>query len=372
MAGRVHRRSIGGIAVPALMLAMVVACTAGPVNTPTSAPPSPSQSLSVAEPSPEPTLMAGKPETLTTDLEAPWSMAFDGDVALVSERDSGRILELADDGTAREVGVVTGVEHRGESGLLGIAMRDGQLYAYYTASDGNRIERFALTGQPGLLGLGESVTILVGLPAATLHNGGRIAFGPDGMLFATVGDTQDKESAQALTALSGKILRMTPDGTAPQDNPFPGSLIYSYGHRNPQGIAWSDDGTMYATEFGQDTWDELNVIRPGGNYGWPIVEGMAGQSGFIDPVQQWAPGDASPSGMAITEADIWIANLRGQRLRQVPLADTSTSIEHLVGEFGRLRDVALAPDRSLWVLTNNTDGRGTPSAGDDRILRITF
>jgi glucose/arabinose dehydrogenase len=156
----------------------------------------------------------------------------------------------------------------------------------------------------------------------------------------------------------------------PRDNPFDGSPVYSYGHRNPQGLAWDSDGTLYASEFGQDTWDELNVIEPGGDYGWPEVEGIADDDRFIDPVQQWEPADASPSGIAVTDDSIWIANLRGARLTEVPLDDLGDSTEHLVEEHGRLRDVVVAPDDTLWVLTNNTDGRGDPGPGDDRILRF--
>jgi glucose/arabinose dehydrogenase len=189
-------------------------------------------------------------------------------------------------------------------------------------------------------------------------------------LYATAGDAGNRSSAQDLGSLSGKILRMTPDGQVPADNPFEGSLVYSYGHRNPQGIAWDRDGTLYASEFGQNTWDELNVIEPGGNYGWPEVEGIAGRDGFIDPVQQWKPAQASPSGIAIAADAIHIANLRGQRLRDVPLNDLAASSERFTGKYGRLRDVVVAPDGALWVLTNNTDGRGDPSPGDDRILRI--
>lgn len=170
--------------------------------------------------------------------------------------------------------------------------------------------------------------------------------------------------------MSGKILRMTPDGDVPLDNPFPNSFVYSYGHRNSQGIAWTEDGTMYASEFGQDTWDELNRIEAGGNYGWPEVEGIVGEDGFIDPLQQWSPDDASPSGIAIHDGSIYIANLRGERLRTVPLADPATADEQFVDVYGRLRDVVVAPDGSLWILTNNTDGRGDPNRGDDRILRV--
>ncbi|WP_194422483.1 PQQ-dependent sugar dehydrogenase [Microbacterium abyssi] len=309
-------------------------------------------------------------EVVARGLDAPWSIAFHDETPLLSERDSGRMLELAADGTPREVGVIDAAVPGGEGGLLGIAVHEEHLYAYYTASGDNRLERYELTGDPGALGLGPREVLLEGLPSAGVHNGGRIAFGPDGMLYVTVGDAGDRSSAQDVESLSGKILRLTPDGEVPEDNPIDGSPVYSYGHRNPQGLAWAEDGTMYASEFGQDTWDELNVIEAGGNYGWPEVEGIAEEDGYIDPVQQWAPADASPSGMAVAEGSIWIANLRGERLREVPLDDLADSTEHHVGEYGRLRDATVAPDGSLWVLTNNTDGRGEPGPDDDRILRI--
>ena len=314
--------------------------------------------------------VSGAVEIISTGLAAPWSIAFLDDIPLLSERDSGRVLELDGEGNGREIATIAGVVARGEGGLLGIAVHDGYLYAYFTASGENRVERFELIGEPGSLSLGEAETILDGLPAAGVHNGGRIAFGPDGMLYVTAGDANDRASAQSLDALSGKILRLTPSGDVPDDNPFAGSPVYSYGHRNPQGIAWDAEGTLYASEFGQNTWDELNIIEPGGNYGWPQVEGIAGQEGFIDPVQQWRPSDASPSGIAIAADTLYIANLRGQRLRAVPLADPGTATELLVGEYGRLRDAVAAPDGSIWVLTNNTDGRGRPAADDDRILRL--
>lgn len=313
---------------------------------------------------------SGAVTTVTSGLEAPWSIAFDGDTALVSERDSGRILELDDDGDRREVGTIDDATPKGEGGLLGIAVHEEHLYAYFTAGEENRVERFELTGRPGSLGLGEPETVLEGLDAASYHDGGRIAFGPDGMLYVTVGDAGNSPAAQDRESLSGTILRVSADGDVPRDNPFEDSPVYSYGHRNPQGLAWDSSGTMYASEFGQDTWDELNVIEPGHNYGWPTVEGIAEDDRFTDPVQQWRPADASPSGMAIADGSIWIANLRGERLREVPLEDTSSSTEHLVGRYGRLRDVAVAPDGALWVLTNNTDGRGDPGADDDRILRL--
>ncbi|AHW63659.1 Putative glucose sorbosone dehydrogenase [Corynebacterium glyciniphilum AJ 3170] len=313
------------------------------------------------------------PEVVAEGLDAPWSLAFtDEGVPLLSERDSARILELDETGEPRELAVVEDAAPRGEGGLLGIAVHESYLYAYYTAEDDNRISRFELSGQSGALEVGEAETVLDGLPAAGHHNGGRIAFGPDGMLYAAVGDAGTTARAQDLDSLSGKILRMGPDGSVPGDNPFEDTLVYSYGHRNPQGIGWGPDGTMYASEFGQDTWDELNLIEPGENYGWPDAEGITGDDAFTDPVQQWEPAEASPSGITVTGDAVYIANLRGERIIEVPLDDTSASSEHLVGEHGRLRDVVTAPDGSLWILTNNTDGRGEPGPGDDRILRITL
>lgn len=332
---------------------------------PTTSTPSPSRL-----PDASGSVSAGTETTIAENLAAPWSIAFHEGTALISERDSARIVEVSEEGDVREVAVIDGVAPGGEGGLLGIAVHDRYLYVYSTAADENRVQRFSLNGSPGSLDLGAPETILDGLAAASNHNGGRIAFGPDGMLYVTVGDAGDRESAQDPASLSGKILRITSQGAVPDDNPIEGSPVYSLGHRNPQGLAWDEDGTLYASEFGQDTWDELNVIEPGGNYGWPVVEGVADRAEFIDPVQQWAPDAASPSGIAIAEEAAFIANLRGERLREVPLGDLSSFAEHFTGAYGRLRDAVVAPDGALWVLTNNTDGRGDPGDGDDRVMRV--
>ena len=315
--------------------------------------------------------ITGTPRAVADNLTVPWSVVFREGTALISERDSGRILELADDGSTRTIGTVPGVVASGEGGLLGLAVDDlGRLYAFSVGENGSRIQRFSVSGDAGSLSLGSPVTILDELPSASHHDGGRIAFGPDGMLYATVGDAGERSDAQDLEVLAGKILRMTPDGDVPDDNPYPGSLVYTSGHRNPQGIAWADDGTMFATEFGQDTWDELNIITAGGNYGWPDEEGIAGVDGYIDPVQQWTPDEASPSGMTYIGGTLYIANLRGEVLRAVPASDPATRVDFFMGEYGRLRDVTAAPDGQLWFVTNNTDGRGDAGPDDDQILSV--
>ena len=351
------KRSIFSV-IPALALAAaLVGCAETPLskNVPAAAGPH----------------LIGTPTDITTGLRLPWSMVFVGTTALVSERDTGQILELDAAGQQRQVGRVPGVTPGGEGGLLGLAIDEqNRLYAYSTGSEGNRIQRFELEGQAGTYSLGAVTTILDNLPSSSYHNGGRIAFGPDGMLYAAVGDTGDSTSSQDPTELSGKILRLTEDGAVPADNPYPDSYVYSLGHRNVQGLAWASDGTMFATEFGQDTWDELNIITAGANYGWPEIEGKGGGREFVDPVQVWAPADASPSGLAIVNNTLFIANLRGEVLRAVPAAEPGASTDYLKGELGRLRAVAAAPDGTLWVMTNNTNGRMTPKAGDDRIVSV--
>ena len=201
------------------------------------------------------------------------------------------------------------------------------------------------------------------------HNGGRIKLGPDGMLYVTVGDASDTGTSQNVDSPNGKILRIDPDGSIPADNPFPGSPVYSLGHRNPQGLAWDASGRLWAAEFGQNTWDEINLIEPGGNYGWPNVEGIGGDPAYIDPVVQWSTDDASPSGLASVGATLFMAGLGGERLWVVD-PTTGEATEFFAGQFGRIRDVIEGPDQTLWLLTNNTDGRGSARSGDDRIVQV--
>ncbi len=321
--------------------------------------------------------MRGEPQTLASGLAAPWSVVPIGDGgALISQRDDGRVLELTPAGDLREAGTIPGVVSGGESGLHGLAMlEDGAeawLYAYHGAEDDNRVVRMPLQGDPGALALGESEVVIEGIPRANTHDGGRLAFGPDGFLYVSTGDAQRREAPQDPAALGGKILRLTPEGEPAPGNPWD-NAVWTLGHRNVQGLAWTSDGTMWASEFGQNTWDELNRIEAGANYGWPIVEGEAGRDGMVDPVASWATSEASPSGIAAYGDTVFVAGLRGERLWTIDTADGALAAEPLAvlaGEQGRLRDAVAAPDGTLWVLTNNTDGRGSPRAEDDLLLRL--
>lgn len=320
---------------------------------------------------------------VVTGLKAPWSVVWVDGAPLISQRDDARIRQLVD-GELRDVLTVPGVKHGGEGGLLGMAVRGDHLVVYYTGEDDhNRVVRYRCEKRTGTVRLTGPQQVLDGIPSGVVHNGGRVEFGPDGKLYISTGDSTKRELAQDRTSLAGKILRVEPDGRVPADNPFPKSPVWSMGHRNVQGMAWAADRTMFAVEFGENTWDELNVIVRGGNYGWPVYEGRAKtdfdtsllphdarSATYREPVQQWPTSEASPSGMAILRDTIYIAALGGQRLIVVPVSHPATSKQYFVDTYGRLRDVVVAPDKSLWVLTNNTDGRGSPRPGDDRILRV--
>jgi glucose/arabinose dehydrogenase len=320
-------------------------------------------------------------KTVTEGLDSPWGLAPlpDGDL-LVSSRDTGKIFRIAaGSGKKTELGSVPGVSSGGEGGLLGIAVpptfaSDHLVYAYFTTDSDNRIVRMLYDEKkPRGEQLSAPDTILRGIPKGAVHNGGRIAFGPDMMLYAGTGESGDPGLAQDKRSLGGKILRMTPDGEPVHGNPEADSVIYSYGHRNVQGLAWDDDKRLWAAEFGQHAWDELNLIEPGRNYGWPAVEGRGGRRGYTDPVEQWTTDVASPSGIAYAGGSIWMAALRGERLWRVPLdgaQPVAEPQEFFTGEYGRLRTVVADGSGGLWLVTSETDTRGTPQEGDDRILRL--
>lgn len=319
--------------------------------------------------------------TVTTGLRSPWGLAPlpDGDL-LVTSRDTGTILRVdGESGEKTELGEVPGTEPGGEGGLLGVAVPadDARMvYAYLTTASDNRVVRMRYDEkeEPGDR-LGAPDTVFKGIPKGTVHNGGRIAFGPDRMLYVGTGETGDRGLAQDKASTAGKILRMTPEGEPPaHGNPEADSVVYSWGHRNVQGLAWDADERLWASEFGQDAWDELNLIEPGGNYGWPEVEGEGGRGDFRDPVAQWTTAEASPSGIAVAQGSVWMAALRGERLWRIPLRGTEPVAEpqaFLEERYGRLRTVVSGGGDGLWLVTGETDTRGTPESGDDRILKLT-
>jgi glucose/arabinose dehydrogenase len=321
-------------------------------------------------------LTASVDRVVATGLEVPWGLAFlpDGS-ALVSERDTDRIKHVTADGSVDTVGRVDGVDGNTEGGLLGLALSpsydsDKLLYAYFTRGSENVIARMTYDGSR----LSDQKVIFDGIPSGPIHNGGRIAFGPDGLLYVGTGEAGRRDPAQDRDDLGGKILRITPEGKPAPGNPFNGSPVYSLGHRNVQGLAWDESGQLWAAEFGQNTWDELNRIRPGRNYGWPVVEGRAHEDGFVDPVRQWHTDVASPSGIAIAGNAVYMAGLGGERLWQIPIPGGKAGEPKalLSGRYGRLRTVVTAPDGSLWLTTSNRDGRGSPDNDDDRIIRLTL
>jgi glucose/arabinose dehydrogenase len=313
-----------------------------------------------------------RPQVVATGLQIPWGMTFlpDGS-ALVSERNTARILQLRPGSAPQVVATIQGVVPAGESGLLGIAAsptyaQDQWLYVYYTAANDNRIVRLRLTAPQ------TQQVVVSGIAKASIHDGGRIEFGPDGLLYAGVGDANNTANAQNQQSLNGKILRMTATGGVPAGNPF-GNLVYSWGHRNVQGMAWDSQNRLWATEFGQNTWDEVNMIVAGGNYGWPTVEGMGSNPQFRNPAVVWTTAEASPSGAAFANGTFLAAALRGTRLWAVPInanGTTGTPFAELQGQFGRLRTVKVGPDGWLWLATSNRDGRGSPVATDDRVIRF--
>lgn len=302
---------------------------------------------------------------IDADLQVPWSTVFlpDG-TAVISERETARLRSIppgSGSGRAGTIGQVPDVVPGGEGGLLGLALspdfgNDRYLYAYFTSSGDNRIARLPLTERDGKLELGPPELIFSGIPKASTHNGGRIRFGPDGLLYVGTGDSQRRGQPQDANALGGKILRITPDGRPAPGNPFPDNPVYSLGHRNVQGLAWDSAGRLWASEFGPDINDELNLIVPGGNYGWPEVTGAPRREGFINAKVVWpSTSESSPSGLEIVGDTAYLGALRGQRLWAVPLEGefAGDPVSYFTREYGRIRDVSLAPDGRLWVLSNN-------------------
>lgn len=369
----VGRRLLLRAALAVPPAAALAACDSGrPGTEPTpSAEPSPTSRPSSTAPAPtEPAPTSGPPDptlagTIVEGLSVPWGIVFLADgTALVSERDEARIVHVTTSG-AEPVRRVPDVTPGGEGGLLGLALHPGGqwLYAYLTSDDDNRVVRMAWDGST----LGDPEVVVDGIAANENHNGGALAFGPDGMLYVATGDAQDEEAPTDRESLNGKLLRITDTGEVPADNPF-GNPVWSLGHRNVEGLAFDDQGRLWASEFGSQAFDELNLIVKGGDYGWPRVEGRGGPG--REPLAQWRTDECSPAGTAIAAGRAWLGALQGECVWSVDLA-SGRSRRHVEGH-GRLRMVAAAPDGSLWVGTSNKDGRGDPQRGDDKILRVTL
>jgi glucose/arabinose dehydrogenase len=371
-------------ALLAALLALTAACTSpegdpSGLGTPSSAPQPSTQTgepSTTVSPSSTASPRPGRPHvvgTAATGLVAPWGVTFlpDG-TALVGERDTTRVVAIKDR-RVRTVGRVAGVSPQGEAGLLGLATSprfasDRLVYGYFTTPGDNRVVTMRYAGGR----LGPPRPILTGIPNGFIHDGGRLLFAEDGNLFVSTGETGDEDLAQDRGSLGGKILRITPQGKPAPGNPVPGSPVWTMGHRNVQGLAFDDRGRLWATEFGQNTWDELNRIDKARNYGWPLVEGRGDLEEYRNPYVQWRTENASPSGLAYLDGSLWAGALRGGRLWQVPLEGDGTGRprDFFVGDYGRLRTVVVAPDGNLWVTTSNRDGRGDPQPGDDRILVV--
>ncbi|WP_405675368.1 PQQ-dependent sugar dehydrogenase [Streptomyces sp. NBC_01511] len=326
---------------------------------------------------------AGEPTDITTvatGFSIPWGMHWmpDNSSALVTERDTFKVFKVTPDGRRAEIGSVPESQTTGgEGGLMGVAVdpdwaTNHFVYFSHTSSDGNRIARMSYDGT----GLAGYTPLLKGITKNRYHNGGRLAFGPDGYLYASTGDAQNTALAQDRNSLNGKILRMTTDGEPAPGNPF-GNHVYSLGHRNPQGIAFDPQGRLWEAELGENARDELNLVEAGANYGWPVCEGDCSEAGMTNPKATWTTAEASPSGIAVVDSAVYMASLRGERLWQIPInagnGNVGTPKAHYVGTYGRLRGVTKVPGAdALWLSTTNADGNGGEPAGSDKIFRVTI
>lgn len=319
-------------------------------------------------------------EIVAEGLKAPWELVVlpDGNF-LITERD-GQVL-LLEDGQKIEI---TGVEARGEGGLLGLTLspdfiEDDLIYLYYTYVEGgttyNRVSQFVFSGES----LEDEKIVVDQIPGSRFHNGGRIKFGPDAKLYITTGDAQEKDLSQDMESLAGKILRINPDGSIPSDNPFPDSLIFALGLRNPQGLAWHPEtGDLFASDHGPRSHDEVNRIEPGGNYGWPEVTCDQEDSEYISPITCYTDFTLAPSGMDFYTSEndeeilLYVAGLRGNQVMRIELDEAGNFISEasILEEFGRVRTV-FQHEEAIYLLTNNTDGRGTPRTGDDQLIKVT-
>jgi glucose/arabinose dehydrogenase len=324
---------------------------------------------------------------VATGLEVPWDIAVTPDNRLLVTERPGRLLALEGDGEVHTIATLSQVAHLGEGGLMGIALHpdfatNGFLYLYYTYREAgqilNRVARFRLEGDR----LTEESFIVTAMPGGSIHNGGRLRFGPDGKLYIVTGDAAQPSLARDPNSPAGKMLRVNDDGSVPGDNPTPGSPVYSLGHRNPQGLDWHPlTHELIITEHGETAHDEINLIRPGGNYGWPEVKRcFSDDPSFVNPilcsgVETWAPSGGAFIGGEPRRLrhSFFFAGLRGTSLERIEIVAGRVAARETViaGSYGRLRAVTAGRDGTLYVSTSNRDGRGRPAPDDDKILRVT-
>jgi len=311
-------------------------------------------------------------EVVATGLQIPWSIAYDGQNFYISERE-GTIAKIKNGKITREqVFLKMPLADRAEAGLLGFVLQPNKpntAIAYYTYESGNRIFNRVVELRKESDGWHEENVLVDQIPSGNVHHGGRIKIGPDGKLYITIGDAANPNIAQDLNSLGGKILRINLDGTIPSDNPFQDSPIYSYGHRNPQGLVWSEDGTLFSSEHGQSAHDEINVIKPGANYGWPVIQGDETNEGMETPLFHSGTTTWAPSGLSFADGILYAAQLRGEGVLAFNIQNKT--YEQIISNFGRIRDVFIF-DGDLYFITNNTDGRGTPRPEDDKLIKISL
>jgi len=313
-------------------------------------------------------------ETVAQGLDTPWSIARSDDVFYLSER-PGKIIKI--DGnkkTEQQVDLDKEVSTAAEAGLLGFVLapdfKDSkEAYAYYTYEDNNqfnRIVKLKLENDTWK----EDEVLIDKIPSGQYHHGGRLKIGPDDKLYATTGDASDEQNAQDKDTLGGKILRINLDGSKPKDNPISNSYVYSYGHRNPQGIVWTPDGQMYASEHGNQANDEINEIKEGQNYGWPVIEGNEENDNMETPIFTSGSDDTwAPSGIAFKDGIIYSAALRGEGIMKFDVE--KDEMKKVATKYGRIRDVYIVND-DLYFVSNNTDGRGNPSQNDDKMYKVSL
>ncbi len=314
-------------------------------------------------------------EVQATNLNVPWDIIKTDEGFFISER-GGTIIQVRGNGekVSMPLKLEKNVVHQGEGGLLGFVLhpnysQNQNAYVYHTYEEQGRRQNRIVSLKRVDGAWEEQSVLLEGIPGSNIHNGGRLEIGPDEKLYVSTGDAAQESSAQDLDSLSGKLLRMNLDGSIPDDNPFENSYVYSYGHRNPQGITWSEDGVMYAAEHGSQAYDEINLIKPGANYGWPVIRGDEQKEGMERPLFHSGEKTWAPSGLTYHDGHLYMAGLRGEQIREFDLERNSSRV--FVDGVGRVRDI-LFDGSDMYFITNNTDGRGTPRPNDDKLIKVVL